>query len=414
MLYHLHEFQKAASFSAHEWSMATRLFFDVFNVKNTLVGNYLNAGNEIIERATRDFEKPAFNLNSYEYNIHGKSFQGTVTEKIIKEFSFMNLLHFKRENAQGDQFGSHHPNVLLVAPLSGHFATLLRDTVKTFLPKHNVYITDWKNARDVSLSEGIFTLENYVDVVIKCIEALKGDVHIVAICQPVVPVLMAVAHLATNDSAYQPKSMTLMGGPVDARVNPGKVNEFGANHTLQWFKNNIVESVPLYYAGAGRQVCPGFIMLDGFMALNIDRHRDASFALFKNLVKGDLETVEHHNAFYNEYRSVMDVPAEYYLDSIEKVFQKFLLPRGKMRYKGKRIMPELIKKTPLLTIEGEKDDISCVGQTFAAHHLCKGLSDDQKYHYVQEEVGHYGIFNGKRFRKFIYPKMAQFIKNSDK
>lgn len=410
MLYHLHEFQKAAAFPAHEWASATRLFLETFHIQNHPIGNYVTASNEMLERATRCFEKPSFRLSDF-INHHGGTDQKIhIQETIIRSSPFCNLLYFQRTNDIGQEFGRHHPKVLIVAPLSGHYATLLRDTVRTFIPHHQVYITDWKNARDIPMSDGSFTLDDYVDFLIDIIMLFHGNIHIVAVCQPVVPVLMAVSHMAAIQSAYQAKSMILMGGPIDTRINPGKVNTFAKEHTLEWFENNIIDHVPLYYPGAGRRVCPGFIMLDGFMALNIERHQEASFQLFQHLVQGDMETVENHKVFYDEYRSVMDVPSEYYLDSIKKIFLKHELPRGKMKYKDHVIKPELIQKTALLTIEGGRDDISCLGQTYAAQDLCKGLKDEQKDHFVQHDVGHYGIFNGRRFRDFIYPKMASFIK----
>ncbi len=413
MLYHLHEFQKAAAFPTHEWSEASRLFLDATYMSHTPVGNYISATYNMLERATKEFEKPAFNLPTFTYHWHGQDLTGNVNEVVVLEKPFMKLLKFERTNQEGAPFGANQPKVLIVAPLSGHYATLLRDTVRTYLPHFNVYITDWENARDIPLSQGPFHLEDYTDYIVELIQHFHGNIHLVAVCQPVVPVLMATAHLAAHYAAYQPKSMILMGGPIDTRINPGKVNIFAKEHSFQWFTNNIIDTVPFQYKGAGRHVCPGFIMLDGFMALNIDRHQDAALNLFKHLIQGDMETVENHKIFYDEYRAVMDIPGEYYLDSIDFVFQRHLLPQGQMKYKGEFIDLKAIRQTALLTIEGERDDISCVGQTFAAHDLCSSLSSDKKDHFLQHDVGHYGIFNGKRFRQFIFPKMKKFIKYHD-
>jgi poly(3-hydroxybutyrate) depolymerase len=412
MLYELHEFKNAAMIPAHLWSEANGLFINTFALDTSPWGRIFSASNEVIERATRVYTKPEFALTETMLKDGDQTKKCTVEETVVLDRPFCNLVHFKR-SYDGHIIGSNDPNVLIVAPLSGHFATLLRDTVRALLPDHNVWITDWKDARLISLNEGPFTLDHYTDSLLEFLSIFQGNIHVIAVCQPVVPVLMATAYLAMIDSPQQPKSITLMGGPVDARVNPGVVNKFAREHDMNWFERNIVDKIPSYYPGAGRSVCPGFIMLNGFMSLHIERHQEASFELFQHLVQGDMEPVKTHKLFYDEYRSVLDVPAEYYLQSISRVFQTFDLPLGRMTFRGHPINPEFIQKTALLTIEGERDDISCPGQTYAAHHLCSQLSAQKKEFYVQDGVGHYGIFNGKRWREVIKPKIGAFIRRFD-
>lgn len=412
MLYELHEFKNAAMLPAHLWSEANGLFINMFAIDNTPLGRIYSANNEIIERSTRLYAKPEFGISDVTIKKGNRTLKCKVEESVILNRPFCNLVHFRRTH-EGNIVGKNHPNVLIVAPLSGHFATLLRDTVRTLLPDHNVWITDWKDARLIPLSEGPFTLDHYTDLLLEFLSAFHGNVHVLAVCQPVVPTLMAISYLAMIDSPQQPKSMILMGGPIDARANPGAVNHFAHDHNIDWFERNIVDKIPAYYPGAERKVCPGFIMLNGFMALHIDRHQEASFSLFKHLVQGDMESAETHRIFYDEYRSVMDIPAEYFLQSVSRIFQTFDLPLGRMTFRGHPINPAFIKKTALLTIEGERDDISCPGQTYAAHSLCINLENHKKEFHLQEGVGHYGIFNGKRWRDVIKPKIASFIRRFD-
>lgn len=413
LLYELHEFKNAAMLPAHIWSEANGLFLNFMPHGYSTWGRLFSAGNDVIERTTRIYTKPSFSIPNIHIIKGGKTIECSIHESIEIERPFCDLLHFKRLD-EDHVIGKNDPNVLIVSPLSGHYASLLRDTVTALLPDHNVWITDWKDSRRIPLAEGPFTLDHYTDLLLEFITQFKGNIHLIAVCQPVVPVMMAVSYLAMIDSPYQPKTMTLMGGPIDARINPGVVNNFALEHNVKWFERNIIATIPSYYPGAGRHVCPGFIMLNGFMALNIERHQDASFNLFKHLVQGDLEPIETHKAFYDEYRSVMDVPAEYYIQSITRVFQTFDLPLGRMTFRGHPIKPEFITKTALLTIEGEKDDISCPGQTYAAHKMCRNLDSTKKEFYVQDSVGHYGIFNGKRWRKIIKPKISTFIKRFDR
>lgn len=412
MLYELHEFKNAAMIPAHLWSEANGLFINMFAIDNTPLGRIYSANNEIIERATRLYMKPEFDISEITIKKGSRLQTCKIEECVILNRPFCNLVYFKRTSS-GHSFGKNDPNVLIVAPLSGHFATLLRDTVRALLPDHNVWITDWKDARLIPLNEGPFTLDHYTDLLLDFLSTFQGNVHVLAVCQPVVPTLMATSYLAMIDSPQQPKSIILMGGPIDARINPGVVNQFALDHNIDWFERNIVDKIPSYHPGSGRKVCPGFIMLNGFMALHIDRHQEASFSLFQQLVQGDMESAKTHRIFYDEYRSVMDIPAEYFLQSVSRIFQTFDLPLGRMTFRGHPINPAFIKKTALLTIEGERDDISCPGQTYAAHSLCVNLENHKKEFYVQEGVGHYGIFNGKRWREVIKPKIASFIRRFD-
>ena len=320
--------------------------------------------------------------------------------------TFCDLTHF----AQTD--GDKKPTVLVVAPLSGHYPTLVRGTVQTLLEGHDVYVTDWRDARMVPASLGEFGLAAFIDTVIDFIRHLGPDTHVIAICQPAVPVLAGVAHMAALDDPCQPKSMVLMGGPIDTRVNPTAANEMVRHHDESWFEQSVISRVPAPHAGAMRRVYPGFVQLSGFLFKNLDRHIDAQVKYFDHLVAGDGDSAEQHRTFYEEFLAVMDLPAEFFLDTIKTVFQDFALARGKMTHRGLPVDPSLIKKSRLMTVEGGKDDICPPGQTFAAHALCTGLKDDQKQHYINANVGHYGVFNGSRWRKHIAPRIAAFIAES--
>ncbi len=318
LLYHLNEFKSASLWPAHLWSEANNLFLNAIPFDSrTPFRRIASASNEVLERTTRIYNHPSFGIKKIEKN--GKVV--FVEEETIREKPFCTLKKFVRKNSKGKTILEEEPLVLIVPPLSGHFATLLRDTVATTLIDHNVVVMDWHDARLVPLKKGEFSLDTYVEYLLEFIEFLGTEIHIIAVCQPAVPVLMAVSILAARNSAKQPRSMVLMGGPIDTRVNPGKVNQFALDHKIEWFERNIVAKIPLYYQGAGRKVCPGFIMLNGFMTLNLERHQDASFDLFLNLVKGDLGHAESHRKFYDEYRSVMDIPAEYFLDSLRYIFK---------------------------------------------------------------------------------------------
>jgi polyhydroxyalkanoate depolymerase len=296
-----------------------------------------------------------------------------------------------------------------VAPLSGHFATLLRNTVRTLLPDHDVYLTDWHNARDVPADVGSFGFEDGVTHVIRFLEKIGPGAHVLAVCQPCVQVLAAVAVMAEDKNPAQPRTMTLMAGPVDTRINPTKVNDLAMAHPIEWFERNLIDRVPFRHQGAGRKVYPGFVQLMAFMSMNMARHEKAHRDLYLHLAKGETERAEAIKTFYDEYFAVLDLPAEFYIETVRIVFQEALLARGELTYKGKPVNPASIRKTALLTVEGERDDICALGQTAAAHDLCSGLRPYMKRHHMQAGVGHYGVFGGKRWEKQIYPIVRNLI-----
>ncbi|MGE0767560.1 MAG: polyhydroxyalkanoate depolymerase [Hyphomicrobiaceae bacterium] len=370
----------------------------------TYVGKNISAACEVFEKLTRRYGKPDFGIK--ETRVHG--FPVPIREEVVLEKTFCDLLHFQRdEQVIGKRYD---PKVLLVAPMSGHYATLLSGTVKAMIQEHDVYVTDWKDARDIPLGLGSFDLDDFIDYLIDFVEFLGPNTHVVAVCQPSVPALAATAVMAARGSACQPASLTLMGGPIDTRRNPTVVNELAAKKSIAWFERNVINYVPFPNAGFMRQVYPGFIQLTGFMTMNLDRHTTAHMDLFRNLVKGDCDSVEAHSRFYDEYLSVMDLTAEFYLQTIETVFQKHDLPDGRMRHRGELVDCSAIRKTALLTIEGERDDICGLGQTEAAHDICPNVAIDERYHYVQPGVGHYGVFNGTRWRTEIQPRIREMIR----
>jgi len=330
-----------------------------------------------------------------------------VREQAVFATPFGTLLRFRKNT------DSVQPRVLLVAPLSGHFATLLRNTVATMLPEHDVYITDWHNVRDVALMHGRFGLDEYIDHLIRFLEAIGPGAHVVAVCQPCVQVLAAVALMAQAGNPAQPRSMTLMGGPIDARVNPTKVNELANAKPIEWFERNLIASVPMRYAGAFRRVYPGFVQLAAFMSMNIERHVKAHRELYDHIASGEHEKAQVTKAFYDEYFAVLDLAAEFYLETVRLIFQEFALPAGKLEWRGQRVEPRAIKRTMLLTVEGERDDICAVGQTAAAHELCSGLRPYLKRHHMQAGVGHYGVFSGNRWTNQIYPLVRNVILASE-
>jgi len=334
-----------------------------------------------------------------------------VEEEIVWRKPFCRLLHFRRDTL--DSRADRQPRVLIVAPMSGHFATLLRGTVEAMLPEHDVYITDWEDARGVPRALGGFDLNDYIDYITEMIALFRGDVHVMAVCQPAVPVLAAVADMEARESPHAPLSMILMGGPVDTRVNLTLVNEVAEKRGTDWFARNVISSVPWPNPGYGRSVYPGFLQLSGFMTMNLDRHIDAHRDLFFNLVRGDGDSAEKHRTFYDEFLAVMDLTAEFYLQTVDQVFVRHILPKGEMSHRGSRIDPGVIRRTALMTIEGEKDDITGVGQCHAAHALCHTLARSKRAHWLQPGVGHYGIFNGSRFRREIAPRIAGFIRKHD-
>jgi poly(3-hydroxybutyrate) depolymerase len=363
----------------------------------------LSAGYEIIARAGLTHTRPPYGIDSVTVGNR----EVAVTEEAADVTPFGTLLHFKKDVDQTQ------PRVLVIAPLSGHFATLLRATVRTMLPEHDVYITDWHNARDVPLEAGRFGFDEYVAHMIRFLEFLGPGAHLVAVCQPCVAALVATAVMAQDGHAAQPRSMTLMAGPIDTRVNPTKVNELAKSKSIEWFEQNLIATVPLRYPGAFRKVYPGFVQLAAFMSMNIERHLKAHRELYDNLAKGEHEKAQVTKEFYDEYFAVLDLTAEFYLETVRLVFQEHLLPAGELAYRGERVEPRAIKRTMLLTVEGERDDICAVGQTAAAHELCSGLRPYLKRHHMQPGVGHYGVFSGNRWNNQIYPLLKNVILASE-
>jgi poly(3-hydroxybutyrate) depolymerase len=367
-------------------------------------GRHMSAAFEMFDKATRRYAKPEFGIT--ETRVHG--FPVPISEDVVLEKTFCNLLHFDRdEKVIGKRYD---PKVLLVAPMSGHYATLLRGTVQAMIQEHSVYITDWKDARDIPLALGKFDLDDFIDYLIEFIEFLGPNTHVIAVCQPSVPALAATAVMAARGSDCQPASLTLMGGPIDTRRNPTVVNNLAQKKPIEWFERNVISQVPFPNAGFMRRVYPGFVQLTGFMTMNLERHTSAHMDLFKNLVKGDCDSVQAHDRFYDEYMAVMDLTAEFYLQTVETVFQAHHLPDRRLRHRGELVDAAAIRKTALLTIEGERDDICGLGQTEAAHDLCPNVAVDERYHYVQPGVGHYGVFNGTRWRTEIQPRIREMIR----
>jgi poly(3-hydroxybutyrate) depolymerase len=402
MLYSLYEMQRAGLAPMRAMANGALSMLDLpFNpLRPTTAGRIAAAALDSFEHTTRSFGKPAFGLT--ETLIDGQMV--AVTEEIAVAMPWGNLLHFKRETDLPND-----ATLLLVAPMSGHYATLLRGTVAAFLPDHDVYITDWNDARDMKLSGPVFDLDSYVDYLIQFLRHLGPQTHVIAVCQPAVPVLAAVAVMNANEPAAAPRSMTLIGGPIDTREGPTEVNNFAKKHDMAWFEGTVIQRVPFGYPGFMRRVYPGFLQLAGFMAMNLDRHMDAHFKMFMHLVEGDGEPLEAKRAFYTEYRSVMDLSAEFYLQTIEAVFLEHRLPRGTFTHHGVLVNPAAITQTALLTIEGERDDISGIGQTKAAHQLVTSLPESMRMHHEQPDVGHYGLFNGRRFTTQIAPRIKDFI-----
>ncbi len=360
---------------------------------------YLEAFWEMVARSGLTHHRPDYNIGQV---MVGNQFVA-VTEEVTHRTPFCTLLHF-RKNIETAQ-----PKVLIIAPLSGHFATLLRSTVRTMLPDHDVYLTDWHNARDVPVSAGTFAFDDYVEHIINFLETLGPDSHIVAVCQPCAHALAAVAVMAQAKNPAQPRSMTLMAGPVDTRVNPTKVNILASEKPIAWFEQNLISTVPACHKGRGRKVYPGFVQLAAFMSMNGARHRKAHQDLFMHLVNGEEEKAEAIKDFYDEYFAVLDLTAEFYLETVQKVFQEAALAKGTLTYRGTPVNPGAIRRTALLTVEGERDDICAVGQTLAAHDICTGIKPFMKRHHYQAGVGHYGVFSGRRWENQIYPMVRSMI-----
>jgi poly(3-hydroxybutyrate) depolymerase len=403
-IYWLYEMGLAALNPSRAFADATRLFFKnpINPLAHTTYGKSIAATMELFERTTRRYRRPEWGIDTV--TVGAEPIPVHITS--VWERPFCRLLHFERAFTRVPR--RPQPKLLIVAPMSGHYPTLLRGTVETFLPNHDVYITDWADARMVPVAEGRFDLDDYIDYIISMLHSLGGDAHVIAVCQPSVPVMAAVALMEADKDPYVPHSMVLMGGPIDTRINSNAVNKMAETRGIDWFRSHVITKVPFPHPGFMREVYPGFLQLSGFMSMNLDRHLDAHRELFRHLVKSDGDSAQKHREFYDEYLAVMDLSAEFYLQTVDTVFIRHALPKGEMFHRGRRIDLAQIKRVALLTVEGEHDDISAVGQTEAAQRLCVNIPSENKAHYVQPAVGHYGVFNGSRFRSEIAPRIADF------
>ncbi len=408
-LYWLYEMGHAALNPSRAMADVAKLYFKnpLNPLSRTTYGKTVAAAMEMFERSTRRYGKPVWPIDST--TVGGE--RVPVHVATVWERPFCNLLHFERVFARPPR--RPQPKIVIVAPMSGHYSTLLRGTVEAFLPSHDVYITDWVDARMVPVSEGRFDLDDYIDYVVDIQHFLGGECHLVAVCQPSVPVLAATALMEAVNDPCAPRSITLMGGPIDTRRNPTAVNRLAEQRGIGWFRANVISKVPFPHPGMMRDVYPGFLQLNGFVSMNLDRHLDAHQELFFHLVQGDGDSAQKHREFYDEYLAVMDLTAEFYLQTVETVFVNHDLPLGRMTHRGRPIDPAAIRNTALFTVEGENDDISGVGQTEAAHDLCVNIPAARKAHYLQPGVGHYGVFNGSRFRAEVAPRIADFILTHD-
>jgi poly(3-hydroxybutyrate) depolymerase len=411
VLYQLHEWQRKLLTPISHWAQATsELFSNPYSpLSYTVYSRRLAASYDLLYRLGKHYEKPAFGIASSRVD----GIEVPVHERVELQKPFCRLLHFERDLAGLRADRPPDPKVLVVAPLSGHHSTLLRDTVRTMLPDHDVYITDWTDARMVPLSAGPFHLDDYVDYVIEFLHRLAPAAHVISVCQPTVPVLAAISLMSSRGDDALPSTMTMMGGPIDTRRNPTRVNALAERKSIEWFRNSVIFKVPPTYPGYLREVYPGFLQHAGFVAMNPDRHVTSHWEYYLDLIKGDQDDVEAHRRFYDEYNAVLDLPAEYYLDTIQVVFQEHRLPDGTWHVRGQRVAPEDIRSVALFSIEGELDDISGSGQTQAAHGLCRNIPEDRKRHLTALGVGHYGIFSGRRWREMIYPQIRQFIRSHD-
>ena len=404
MLYYAYELQRQLAQPVRFWANAVeQIYSSPYNpLTDTWFGKSMAAGSEIVARLAQNYAKPAFGLATTQIGNE----QVAVNEEILVRKPFCQLLRFRRDTTRKD------PKVLLVAPMSGHYATLLRGTVEALLPEHDVHITDWADAREVPLSDGNFDLDDYIDYIIDFCRYLGPDVHVIAVCQPSVPVMAAASLMAEARDPRQPKSITLMGGPIDTRLSPTAPNDLAMRNSMMWFRQNVISTVPFNYPGAMRRVYPGFLQLTSFISMNLDRHVNAHMRQFEHLIRGDDEGADGHRAFYDEYLAVMDLSADYYLQTIQVVFKEHQLPRGAWVSRGRKIDPSFIE-TALMTVEGELDDISGVGQTKAAHELTPNIPGARHVHWEQPRVGHYGIFNGRKWREQIMPRVRDFIRAND-
>jgi poly(3-hydroxybutyrate) depolymerase len=408
MLYQLYETQRALLSPFSEFASATAKLYShpLSPFAHTPMSHRMSAGLDLMHRLAKEYEKPEFEIRSVEVD----GIDVAVQELVALEKPFCRLLRFKRYTDDQAVLAKMkaQPTVLIVAPLSGHHSTLLRDTVKQLLKDHKVYITDWTDARMVPLEAGPFHLDDYIYYVQDFIRHAGEDCHVISVCQPTVPVLAAISLMASKGETT-PRSMTMMGGPIDARKSPTAVNNLAMNKSYSWFENNVIYRVPTTYPGAGREVYPGFLQHTGFVAMNPDRHLTSHYDYFLDLVRGDDDSADSHREFYDEYNAVLDLPAEYYLETIKTVFQEFALVNGTWHVNGQLVRPQDITSAALLTVEGELDDISGAGQTRAAHDLCTGISKDRQFHYDVQGAGHYGIFSGRRWREKVYPEIRDFI-----
>ncbi len=408
MLYQLYESQRALLSPFSEFaSAASKLYSHPLSAfSHHPASTRVAASLDLMHRLAKEYEKPTFNINE----VIVKNTQVAVHEHVAQVKPFCRLLRFKRFSDDVDILNciKNQPTVLVVAPLSGHHATLLRETVRTLLIDHKVYITDWTDARMVPTEEGHFHLDDYVAYIQEFIRHIGPEVNVISVCQPTVPVLAAISLMASRGEAT-PRTMTMMGGPIDARKSPTAVNNLATTKSHEWFENNVIYRVPGNYPGIGRRVYPGFLQHSGFIAMNPSRHLKSHYDYFMDLMQGEDESAEFHRAFYDEYNAVLDIPAEFYLDTIHTVFQDHSLVNGTWRVQGELVKPQDITTTALLTIEGELDDISGAGQTRAAHHLCSGIGAVEKFHFNAKGAGHYGIFSGRRWREDVYPEVRRFI-----
>ncbi len=403
MLYQFYEMNHAAIAPFRAAADAMRLIHanPLNPLSSTAMSRTMVAGCELFERMTRRYGKPEFGLPTTV--IDGQTVK--VTQEIVWSKPFCDLIHFRRHlpaERAPDQ------KLLLVAPMSGHYATLLRGTVETLLPDADLYITDWTDARMVPVAEGRFDLDDYIDYLIEMIHHIGPGTHVIGVCQPSVPVLAAAAVMEAAGDPLAPASMVLMGGPIDTRKNPTAVNDLAQENPLEWFRDNVVMQVPLPHPGFMRPVYPGFLQLSGFMSMNLDRHITAHNEFFEHLVANDGDSAERHRDFYDEYLAVMDLTEEFYLQTVDTVFIRHSLPKGEMTHRGKPVDTKAIRNVALLTVEGENDDISGLGQTRAAHAICPNIPEEMRLHYMQPDVGHYGVFNGSRFRREIAPRILEF------
>lgn len=412
MLYQLYESQRALMAPFSEFASAASKLYDhpLSPFAHSILSQRISAALDLMHRLAKDYEKPQFEITSATVN----GVEVAVQERVALQKPFCRLLRFKRftDDVQALTAMKNQPTVLVVAPLSGHHSTLLRDTVRSLLHDHKVYITDWTDARMVPAEDGPFHLNDYVGYVQDFIRHIGPQVHVISVCQPTVPVLAAVSLLASRGEAT-PRTMTMMGGPIDARRSPTAVNNLAMNKRHEWFENNVIYRVPPNYPGAGRRVYPGFLQHTGFVAMNPDRHLSSHYDYFLDLIRGDEDSIEAHRKFYDEYNAVLDMPAEYYLETIKTVFQDFALVNGTWMVKDELVKPQDITTSALLTVEGELDDISGAGQTRAAHDLCTGIPKERQFHYDVEGAGHYGIFSGRRWREKVYPQVRDFIARFD-